>query len=416
MRILLISDHADPLAEIGSKEAGGQNIYVFYLAKFLCRLGILVDVYTRWDRKNKKEIVKFNNHLRVIRVKAGPKRYIPRDNFLGVVDEFTENILKRVKKEKINYDIIHTNYWFSGLIGLKVAKKIKKPLVHIYHSIGQVRFESLKKYKFQETNNAFFEQRTIFEKEIAQKADKIITTSPVEKEIIKNLFRISGEKIQTITIGVDTKIFRPIKTERARKLAKVETNGKIILYVGRIEWRKGIGTLLYAFKEVIKKYPNARLFVIGGGKSKSARKLEEAECERLKKISQELGIEKRVKFLGPKKQKELYKYYSAADVCVVSSYYEPFGIVPLESMACGTPVIASRTGGLRYTVKDKITGCLFEPKNYSDLAEKINIVLKNGKDFYTGNCLKRINDDFQWEEIADQYDNFFNQLINKTKK
>jgi glycosyltransferase involved in cell wall biosynthesis len=404
------------LAEIGSKEAGGQNIYVFYLAKFLCRLGILVDVYTRWDRKNKKEIVKFNNHLRVIRVKAGPKRYIPRDNFLGVVDEFTENILKRVKKEKINYDIIHTNYWFSGLIGLKVAKKIKKPLVHIYHSIGQVRFESLKKYKFQETNNAFFEQRTIFEKEIAQKADKIITTSPVEKEIIKNLFRISGEKIQTITIGVDTKIFRPIKTERARKLAKVETNGKIILYVGRIEWRKGIGTLLYAFKEVIKKYPNARLFVIGGGKSKSARKLEEAECERLKKISQELGIEKRVKFLGPKKQKELYKYYSAADVCVVSSYYEPFGIVPLESMACGTPVIASRTGGLRYTVKDKITGCLFEPKNYSDLAEKINIVLKNGKDFYTGNCLKRINDDFQWEEIADQYDNFFNQLINKTKK
>jgi len=382
----------------------------------LCRLGILVDVYTRWDRKNKKEIVKLNNHLRVIRVKAGPKRYIPRDNFLGVVDEFTENILKRVKKEKINYDIIHTNYWFSGLIGLKVAKKIKKPLVHIYHSIGQVRFESLKKYKFQETNNAFFEQRTIFEKEIAQKADKIITTSPVEKEIIKNLFRISGEKIQTITIGVDTKIFRPIKTERARKLAKVETNGKIILYVGRIEWRKGIGTLLYAFKEVIKKYPNARLFVIGGGKSKSARKLEEAECERLKKISQELGIEKRVKFLGPKKQKELYKYYSAADVCVVSSYYEPFGIVPLESMACGTPVIASRTGGLRYTVKDKITGCLFEPKNYSDLAEKINIVLKNGKDFYTGNCLKRINDDFQWEEIADQYDNFFNQLINKTKK
>ena len=416
MRILLISDHADPLAEIGSKEAGGQNIYVFYLAKFLCRLGILVDVYTRWDRKNKKEIIKFNNHLRVIRVKAGLKKYIPRDNFLAVIDEFTENVLKRIEKEKLDYDIIHTNYWFSGLIGLKISQVIKKPLVHMYHSIGQVRFESLKNYKLQEINNKFFKQRIIFEKEIARKADKIITTSPIEKEIIKNLFDISEEKIKTITIGVDTKIFRPIKTKRARKLARIENNGKITLYVGRIEWRKGIGTLLYAFREVIKNYSNAKLYVIGGGKSKSARKLEEAEYERLKKISQELGIEKRINFLGPKKQNELYKYYSAADVCIVPSYYEPFGIVPLESMACGTPVIASRTGGLRYTVKDKITGCLFEPKNYNDLAEKINIVLKNGKDFYAGNCLKRISDEFQWEEIADQYENFFNQLTNKTKK
>ncbi|MFZ2226528.1 MAG: glycosyltransferase [Candidatus Moraniibacteriota bacterium] len=416
MRILLISDHADPLAEIGSKEAGGQNIYVFYLAKFLCKLGILVDVYTRWDRKNKKEVVKFNNHLRIIRVKAGPKKYIPRDDFLGVIDEFADNVLKRIKKEKINYDIIHTNYWFSGLIGLKIALIIKKPLIHIYHSIGQVRFESLKNYKLQEINNEFFKQRTISEKEIAQKADRIIATSPVEKEIIKNIFGIREKKIKTITIGVDTKIFRPIKTERARKMAKIETNGKIILYVGRIEWRKGIGTLLYAFREVIKNHPNTKLYIIGGGKSKSARKLEEAEYERLKKISQELGIEKRISFLGPKKQNELYKYYSAADVCVIPSYYEPFGIVPLESMACGTPAVASRTGGLQYTVKDKITGCLFKPRNYVDLAEKINIVLKNGKDFYAGNCLKRISDEFQWEEIADQYDNFFNQLINKTKK
>ena len=416
MRILLISDHADPLAEIGSKEAGGQNIYVFYLAKFLCRLGILVDVYTRWDRKNKNEIVKFNNHLRVIRVNAGPKKYMPRDNFLGVVDEFTCNILKRVKKEKINYDIIYTNYWFSGLIGLKIAKIIKKPLIHIYHSIGQIRFESLKNYKLQEINNEFFKQRTISEKEIAQKANRIITTSPVEKEIIKNLFKIKEEKIKTITIGVDTKIFRPIKTERARKLVRMENKGKIILYVGRIEWRKGIGTLLYAFREVIKNNPNAKLYIVGGGKSKSVRKLEKAECERLKKISQELGIEKKINFLGPKKQDELYKYYSAADVCVVPSYYEPFGIVPLESMACGTPVIASRTGGLQYTVKDKITGHLFKPRNYADLAEKISIVLKSGKDFYAGNCLKRISDEFQWEEIADQYDNFFNQLTKKIKK
>lgn len=416
MRILLISDHADPLAEIGSKEVGGQNIYVFYLAKFLCRLGIYVDIFTRWDKKNKKEVIQCNSYLRIIRVKAGPKKYMPRDNFLGVVDEFKDNVIKRIRKEKINYDIIHTNYWFSGIIGLKIARIIKKPLVHVYHSIGQVRLESLKNYKPQETDNAFFKQRAIAEEKIAREADVIITTSPVEKEIIKNLFGINEKKIKTITIGVDTKIFRPIKTSRAKKLLKIKNGKKIILYVGRIEWRKGVGTLLFAFHEIAKDYSNASLYIIGGGKSKSTKKLEEAESERLKKISQELKIENKVKFLGPKKQKTLYKYYSAADVCVVPSYYEPFGIVPLESMACGTPTVVSRTGGLQYTVKDQITGYLFKPKNYVDLAEKIIVVLKNGKNFYSDSCIRRINDEFQWEEIADQYEKFFNQLIIKTKK
>lgn len=414
MYILIISDHADPLAEIGSKEAGGQNIYVFYLAKFLCRLGISVDIYTRWDKKNKREVVNLNSHLRVIRVKAGPKKYIPRDNFLKIIDEFAENILRRIKKEKINYDIIHSNYWYSGLIGLKVARKIKKPLVHVYHSIGQIRFENLKKLKLQKNDNDFFKRRKIAEKEIAKKANGVIATSPVEEKIIKKLFCIKDKKIKIITIGVDTKIFRPIKTEKARKIIKIENSDKIIIYVGRIEWRKGIGTLLYAFREVLRNYPNARLYIIGGGKSKLTKKLEEPEQQRLKKIIKELNIENKVAFLGAIKQKYLYQYYSASDVCVVPSYYEPFGIVPVEAMACGTPVVASNTGGLQYTVKDGETGYLAEVRNYKNLAKKIIITLKNGKDFYRTNCLKRVNDEFTWEKITQQYQDYFNQLI-KTK-
>jgi len=415
MRILLISDHADPLAEIGSKEAGGQNIYVYYLAKFLGHLGVSVDIFTRWDKKNKNEIVYIDNHLRVIRVKAGPKRYIPRDNFLSVVDEFAGNILKKIKKEGIRYDIIHTNYWFSGIIGLKIARIIKKPLIHVYHSIGQIRFDSLHKLKLQESENEIFKQRLTAEKEIARKADKIIATSPVEKKIIKKLFKVEENKIDTITIGVDTKIFKPIKKEKARKFLKFENDKKIILYVGRIEWRKGIGTLLYAFREIIKKFPDSRLYVIGGGKSKSAKKLDNAEQERLKNIIKELNISEKVFLLGPKKQKYLCRYYSASDVCVVPSYYEPFGIVPLESMACGTPVVASRTGGLQFSIKDGITGHLAEPRNYKDLAEKIIKTLKDGKSFYRTNCLERINNEFRWGKIAEQYKNYFNQLMLKSK-
>jgi len=410
VRILLISDHADPLAEVGSKEAGGQNIFVYYLASFLGRLGVSVDVFTRWDKKNKKEVVHLNNYLRVIRVKAGPKRYIPRDSFLDVVDEFAENILKRIKQEKNYYDIIHTNYWFSGIIGLKITQIIKRPLVHVYHSIGQVRFDSLSKLKLPKGENEIFKKRLMAEKEIARKADRIIATSPVEKKIIKKLFRINEKKIDVITIGVDTKIFKPIKKGKARKLLGFENKKKIIIYVGRIEWRKGIGTLIYAFREVVKHFPKSKLYIIGGGNSKAAQKLDSAERERLKNIIKELNLGNRVSLLGSKKQKKLYQYYSASDVCVVPSYYEPFGIVPLESMACGTPVVASKTGGLQFSVKDGITGHLAKPRNYKDLAKKIITVLKNGKNFYKINCLKRIDENFLWKKIAEQYKDYFNQF------
>lgn len=413
MRILIISDHADPLAEIGSKEAGGQNIYVFYLTKFLCKLGIVVDVYTRWDKKNKREVIKYNCNLRVIRVKAGPKRYMPRDNFLGVIDEFADNVLKRIEKEGINYDVIHTNYWFSGLIGLKIAKKIKRPMVHVYHSIGQIRFDSLKKLKIQDNIGDFFGKRKIAEKKIAQNATRIIATSPVEKKIVNKLFEIPKEKIDVITIGVDANIFNPIKKERSRKFLRVGEKEKVLLYVGRIEWRKGIGTLIYAFKNVTLKYPNSKLYIVGGGKNSTAKELEEIECGRLFKIAKELDIENKVVFLGAKKQKILRKYYSAADVCIVPSYYEPFGIVPLESMACGTPVVASRTGGLKFTVKDGKTGSLAKPRDYNDLAQKINIVLENGKNFYKDNCMERVAKHFNWIKISKQYEKYFNQLMQK---
>lgn len=417
MRILLISDHADPLAEIGSKESGGQNIYVFYLAKFLTKIGVFVDVYTRWDRSNKKEIVEHNSHLRIIRVKAGPKKYLPRDNFLGLVDEFAQNILKRIDGEKIQYDIIHTNYWFSGIIGMKLKEVLKIPMVHVYHSIGKIRFNALKKFKLQEKESVFFQKRIEWEQKIAEVSDRIITTSPVEKEVIKKIFKINEDKIELITIGIDDKIFRPIDTKKARRRLGFVENKKVILYVGRIEWRKGVGTLLFAFAEVLNKLRgNLKLYIIGGGKSEASKKLDEVERNRLDRIVEELGIRKNVVFLGPKYQKDLRRYYSAADVCVVPSYYEPFGIVPLEAMACGTPVVASTTGGLKFTVKDGITGYLATPRSYHDFGKKILMVLKSGKEKFSPFCVNRIDKFFKWEMIASQYHVFLNNLIISKQK
>lgn len=413
MRVLMISDHADPLADVGAKEVGGQNIYVLYLAKHLTRLGLFVDVYTRWDRKNKKEVVPVNSKLRVIRVKAGPKGYMPRDNFLKVTGQFADNVLKRIERDGIEYDIIHTNYWFSGIIGLEIAKRLKIPLVHVYHSLGQVRFEVLSRYKEQSPDYEFFKTRTAEEKRIAEQAAGVISTSPVEKQKIKDLFGIPGEKIKMIPIGVDSSIFHETRRKSIRNRLNLAENEKLLLFVGRIEWRKGIGTLLYAFERLLHEFPKSRLLIAGGGSTKAARRLEEAERNRLNNIIRDLNIGDRVKFIGSIKQRRLYRYYNAADVCIVPSYYEPFGIVPLEAMACGTPVVASRTGGLKYTVEDGKTGYLAAPRNPEELAEQIAKALRRGRDKFSQACLERIREHFLWEQVAKQYPPYFESLTNK---
>lgn len=409
----MISDHADPLNRIGSKESGGQNVYVYFLAHFLAKNGVYVDVYTRRDRPNKSSVVRVNKYIRVIRVKAGPKHYMPRDNFFNVVDEFAESVLRRVNSEKIKYDLIHTNYVFSGIIGLKLKAKLRLPLVHVYHSIGIVRFEALQKLKKQATDYVFFKTRNMAEAEIAKKSTAIISTSPIEKNLIKKYFNITVDKIKFIPIGVDTNIFRPIKTTAARSRLKMPPKKKILLYVGRLEWRKGVGTLLYAFKEVLKKYPGSLLYIRAGGVSKTAELLEHAERVRLEQIALELGIAHNIKYVKPKSKKVLSYYYNAADVTVTPSYYEPFGIVPIESMACGTPVVGSRTGGIRYTVVDGVTGYLAEPRNPIDLAKKIISALKKGKKSCAVSCIERVHEHFLWDKIVKQYIKYFEELIQK---
>lgn len=403
MRIMMISDHADPLAKIGSKESGGQNIYVMNLASFLAHAGLEVDVYTRWDRASKKEVVEVQPGFRVIRVKAGPRAYMPRDNFLEVIREFTTNIKARIERENLQYDSIFSNYWFSGIIGLKLAKSYRLPQVHVYHSIGKIRFETLKKQSEPSPEVCeFFAKRIKWEQKIAEQVTTIITTSPVEQAEIIKLFKVSIDKITCIPVGVDTRLFHPYPRAVVRKKVKVSPDVPLILYVGRLEWRKGIGTLLYAFKNLPERWDNAELLIVGGGPSKKTDGQDAQEYKRLVAMAKELGIENRVRFVGARSQKQIVAYYSAADVCVVPSYYEPFGIVPIEAMACGTPVVASRTGGLQFTVQDSITGYLAEPRNYRDLAQKIAVVLELGKESFGQAARERIKENFIWPKIADQ--------------
>lgn len=396
MRILMLSDHADPLAKVGSKESGGQNVYVMNTAALLARNGHKVDVYTRWDARSKQEVVQVRPGFRVIRVLAGPKGYMPRDEFLNVTDEFAARIQERIAAEEIHYDVIFTNYWFSGVIGLKLAALYDLPLTHVYHSIGQIKYETLKQVHPEEVNEQLFAVRAEWEKRIAQQANSIITTSPVEQSDIVRLFGVARKKVVCIPVGVDTQLFKPRSPRWCRQKLKLPTDKPIVLYVGRLEWRKGVATLIRAMQYL----GDAGLYIVGGGTSKATRALDSGEQTRLQGIAKELGLSRRVHFVGAKPQAKLALYYGAADVCAVPSYYEPFGIVPIEAMSCGTPVVASKTGGMRFTVHEGRTGHLVEPHNATALADKLARVLKKGKDAYAPAARAHAMEQFSWPKIA----------------
>lgn len=415
MRILMISDHADPLAKIGTKDAGGQNVYVMNMATMLAKLGVKVDVYTRWDRATKQEVVNERPNFRVIRVKAGPKAYMPRDDFLQVTGEFAARIKQRIEREALAYDVIFTHYWFSGIIGLELSQTYGLPMSHVYHSIGHMRYEVLKTFKPQDVNSAFFKTRDEWERRIAEGAASIISTSPVERDDIVRLFGVPADKISVIPVGVDTVQFRPYTTNTIRKKLGLPTDQRIVLFAGRLEWRKGIGTLVRAIADLRETWEDIALYIIGGGSTKISKRLDTDELGRLQALIQELGIKNRVHFLGAKPQTQIAQYYAAADVCAVPSYYEPFGIVPIEAMACGTPVVASRTGGMQFTVDDGITGHLAIPRCPIDLGAKLDAVLKNGKHAYAQAARDRILHHFAWPSVGRSVAAHLSMLAGKTQ-
>ena len=414
MRILMVSDHADPLAKIGTKDAGGQNVYVMNMATMLAKLGVKVDVYTRWDRATKQEVVQVQPNFRVIRVKAGPKAYMPRDNFLDITGEFTSHIKQRIEREALTYDVIFTHYWFSGIIGLELSRTFGWPMSHVYHSIGQMRFEALQNFKPQDADAAFFKTRGDWERRIAHEAAGIISTSPNERDDIVRLFDVPADKISVIPVGVDTVQFRPYTTKMIRKKLGLPTDKHIVLYAGRLEWRKGIGTLVQAIGDLREKWQDIALYIIGGGSTKASKHLDTDEMGRLMALIHELGIQDRVHFLGAKPQTQIAQYYAAADVCAAPSYYEPFGIVPIEAMACGTPVVASRTGGMQFTVSDGVTGHLAMPRCPIDLGAKIDTVLKNGKHHYAQAARHRILHHFAWPSVGRSVAAHLSELAGKT--
>ncbi|OIP79158.1 MAG: glycoside hydrolase [Oscillatoriales cyanobacterium CG2_30_44_21] len=402
--IALISDHADPAAEIGSEEAGGQNVYVRHVGETLAALGWQVDMFTRKNHTDTEAIVQHSPHCRTIRLKAGAESYISRDLLFEHMPEFLDSFQAFQRTQGMNYPLVHTNYWLSAWVGMELQKTSGIQLIHTYHSLAAVKYQSLVEIPH------FANTRLKIEREILERANCVIATSPQEQETLRSLVSTRGQ-IEVIPCGTDTNNFRLTSKTHARAKLKLDSREKVVLYVGRFDERKGIETLVRAFALLKSdEFKNLKLIIVGGS---SANMPDGAERIRIENLVSELGIKDSTVFAGRIGHDVLPFYYTAADVCVIPSHYEPFGLVAIEAMACGVPVVASNVGGLKFTIIPEETGLLVEPKNVEAFANGIHRILFD--ELWVRKMRKQasanVNQRFSWSGVTIQLSELYRHVL-----
>jgi len=363
--IMMTSIHGDPTAEIGSEEQGGQPIYIRDICRLLSK-DFQIDIFTR---KNvfEENIVELFPGVNVVKVEAGPVEFIPKENIYLYLNEFFMNTTRWIEQNKKDYSLVHSHYWYSGSVALKLKDYFEIPMVHNCHSLGRVKYEILK-----EDKPPFADMRLLEEELILKRANAIIASTPQEVKNILDLYNVVGENIELIRAGVDGRLFKPIEKTMAIKETGLDFKN-VILFVGRITKAKGLRILLKALARVKREFnKELKLLIIGGDISNVMHsEIESQEKKYIKKLINKTNLSDDVIFLGPIEREKLPYYYSIADICVIPSLYESFGLVAVEAMACGTPVIASKVGGLAHTIKDGYSGLHFIPGRSDRLAKKI---------------------------------------------
>jgi glycosyltransferase involved in cell wall biosynthesis len=399
-KIALISVHGDPAIEIGKEEAGGQNVYVRQVGEALARKGWQVDMFTRQSDSEQETIVEHAPDCRTIRLTAGPQKFVERDRIFQYLPEFVEAFLEFQDRSGTIYPLIHTNYWLSSWVGMELRKRQLSKQIHTYHSLGAVKYKSVT------TVPLIASTRLQVEKTCLETANVIVATSPQEKEHMRSLVSPLGN-IEIIPCGTDIEHFGQVDRQRARQKIGIDPEAKVILYVGRFDPRKGIETLVRAVaRSEVRRHENIRLIIAGGSRPGEA---DGKERDRIEGIVDELGLNDCTTFPGRLDQAELPFYYAAADVCVVPSHYEPFGLVTIEAMASGTPVVGSDVGGLQFTIVSEETGLLVPPKDEAAFANAIDRILSNPawRDELGRAARSRVESYFSWDGVATQLDELY---------
>ena len=399
-RVAFLSLHGCPVARLGEKDTGGMNVYLKETAKHLGKLGIKTDVYTRVHDLNDEEIISLGINARVIHIKAGELSQTKKDLY-HTGPEFVGNILRFQKRENIEYDLIHAHYWLSGYPGIELSKLWSSPLVSTFHTLAKLKLKA----KVGEKES---EHRISSESETILKSHGIVVSTESEVRDIKELYfkvneNFTNFKIRIISPGVDLDVFKPGDRSAARNKLGL-TKAKMVLYAGRLEPLKGIDIAIEAVSK-LDTHEIVNLTVVGGDSTSEDIVLE------LKSLAGSLGISERVKFIGSISQSELADYYRAADVLIFPSYYESFGLVALEAMASGIPVVASRVGGLMDLIKNGEAGYLVPFRCAESFAEKLEVILANPSlQEAMGKSANAIAMKCGWEDVAKNLAKFYMSL------
>ncbi|MBA4167341.1 MAG: glycosyltransferase family 1 protein [Chitinophagaceae bacterium] len=404
-QIAFISEHASPLALLGGVDSGGQNVYVAETAKQLAQQGFRIDIFTRWEDPLTERIVEWMPGIRVIHLKAGPLSILPKEELLQHMSSFRDEMLAFILKENIRYSLIHAHFFMSALVAADLKKILSIPFIVTFHALGAIR------KIFQGSHDAFPPERLHIERRVAMEADHIIAECPQDRTDLIRYYDADPNKIIIIPCGFSSAEFFPIDKAYARQMLHIKQGEKILLQLGRMVPRKGVDNVILALKFI--KNCKCKLIVVGGEKESMSN---DPELKRLKKLAESEGVLNRIIFAGRKNRKQLKYYYSSADVFITTPLYEPFGITPLEAMACGTPVIGSNVGGIKFSVEDGETGFLVPPKDPAALAEKIEFLLKNDELMtrMKNNALKRVNKIFTWTNVCKQLSDVYTSILHKS--
>jgi len=407
-RIAMISVHSCSLAALGGKETGGMNVYIRELSRELAKKGLQIDIFTRSQNPSIPQIVNFHKGVRIIHLKAGPEAPYDKNQVWYHLPEYFDYMQQFSFEEKINYDLIHSHYWLSGWVGAKLSKTWKIPLLHMFHTLGYLKNKVIEPLGKRESS-----LRLQVETQLVKYSDHIVVSSHREKVQMIWTYGAPSEKISVIPCGVDPHFFKPLNVFKS-KVHLGLTHKRFILFVGRIDPVKGIDILLKAFAIVRDKLDHSQevnLLIIGGDVDHSLYS-KGSEMYKLKRLTTKLGLKNMVTFPGAQRQDQLPFFYSVAEVCVLPSRYESFGMAALEAMACGIPVIASKVGGFTSFIQDGITGFLVPEEDEKSLAEKILDLLHHPSlKERLGTQARSRAKEFSWQNIAHQMISLYHHLV-----
>jgi D,D-heptose 1,7-bisphosphate phosphatase len=403
--IAIISEHASPLGNLGGADSGGQNVYVAQIARHLARRGDRVDVFTRRDDSRLAEIVEWQG-CRVIHVPAGPPCAIRKERLLEYMGEFTDYLLSFCSREAA-YDCVHANFWMSGLVGADLQQRLGTPLVVTFHALGRVRRQ------FQGAADQFPDERFAIEERIMQEAVRIIAECPQDVEDQTTLYGADSAKIRIAPCGFDAEEFWPLSQDDCRRQLGIPLAEPVLLQLGRMVERKGVDNVVRAVGLLKRDYQIAARLLIVGGESDQPDALATPEIGRLQQIAAAEAVSDLVTFVGRRGRDVLRVYYNAADVFVTTPWYEPFGITPLEAMACGRPVVGSNVGGIKYTISDGETGYLVPPRDPDALAERLSELFRHPDLLHSmgRKAIRRVNNHFTWRKVTDLVSHIYDEAI-----